>query len=76
MIRERIPKLRLTSGVYFSYVIPEDTFTDFEKGNTRNLKLSFAPIDKHAENVAPADLFIQFDHENQIITALPTEVDI
>ena len=76
IIRERIPKLRLTSGVYFSYVIPEDTFTDFEKGNTRNLKLSFAPIDKHAENIAPADLFIQFDNENQILTALPTEVII
>lgn len=74
MIRERIPKLRLTSGVYFRYDIPEDTFTDFEKGNTRTLKLSFAPIDKQAENIAPADLFIQFDHENQVLTALPTEV--
>lgn len=74
MIKERIPKLRLTSGVYWRYVIPEDTFTDFEKGNTRNLELSFAPIDNHTENIAPADLFIQFDRENQILTALPTEV--
>lgn len=76
MIKERIPKLRLTSGVFWSYPIPEDTFTDFEKGNTRNLELSFAPIDKYSENIAPADLFIQFDRENQLLTALPTEVSI
>jgi len=73
IIKERIPKLRLISGVYWRYAIPEETFSDFEKGNTRNLELSFAPIDKNSENIAPADLFIQFDRENQVLTALPAE---
>lgn len=71
IIRERIPKLRLTSGVFWRYEIPPDTFVDFEDGNTRDLKLAFSLVENSDAPIA--EYFIQFDAENRILYALPTE---
>jgi hypothetical protein len=71
IIRQRIPKLRLTSGVFWRYEIPVDTFFDFEDGNTRDLKLAFSLVEN--SDVPIAEYFIQFDSENHILYALPAE---
>lgn len=55
-----------------SYVIPANTFTDFEDGDTRNLKLSLywhgAPL--------KTTHWLQFNHHLQEIYGLPLEKDI
>ncbi|RWS09634.1 hypothetical protein B4U79_17674, partial [Dinothrombium tinctorium] len=77
-IYKRIPKLSLTAGKYWRYYIPHETFFDSEDGNTRSLKLTFLifDLDSDREDSPPPDYWIQFDHENQYLFALPTEKNI
>ena len=76
-INKRIRKLELISGKYWKYTIPAETFVDFEDGDTRKLKLTFLMSTSGATQEQPAvDFWIQFDHENQYLYALPTDEDI
>ena len=34
-----LPVLTVESGVYFEFVVPENTFFDFQQGSTRSLQL-------------------------------------
>lgn len=62
----------MTAGKLLSYIIPADTFTDLEDGNTRKLKLSLywqgLPL--------KTTHWLQFDHDIQKIYGLPLENDI
>ena len=40
IVNTPLPALTVSSGVYFEYVIPENTFIDLQDGATRNLQLS------------------------------------
>ncbi len=71
-VNRRIAKLSITAGKYWQYSIPESTFMDVEDGNTKALRLAFF---KDSE-LPPIDYWIQFDHENQYLYALPTEENI
>ena len=71
-VNRRIAKLSITAGKYWQYPIPDNTFMDKEDGNTQNLRLAFF---KDSE-LPPIDYWIQFDHENQYLYALPTEENI
>ncbi|XP_018048048.1 PREDICTED: dystroglycan isoform X2 [Atta colombica] len=68
----RLKKIPVTAGKPLSYVIPADTFTDFEDGNTRNLKLSLywqgIPL--------KTTHWLQFNHHTQEVYGLPLENDI
>ena len=76
-INKRIRKLELISGKYWKYTIPADTFVDFEDGDTRALKLTFLMSTSGTSQEQPSsDFWIQFDHENQYLYALPTDEDI
>jgi hypothetical protein len=39
VVSSPIPPLTVEEGVYFEYTIPENTFTDIQDGNTRQLTL-------------------------------------
>ena len=41
-----LPRLTVDSGVYFEYIIPQDTFTDIQEGNTRQLTLQLLTSDQ------------------------------
>ncbi|KAJ6220600.1 hypothetical protein RDWZM_006412 [Blomia tropicalis] len=71
-VNRRIAKLSITAGKYWQYTIPENTFLDIEDGDTRKLRLAFF---KDSE-LPPVDYWIQFNHENQYLYALPTEENI
>jgi len=76
-INKRIRKLELISGKYWKYTIPSETFVDFEDGDTRKLKLTFLMSTSGSTQEQPSsDFWIQFDHENQYLYALPTDEDI
>ncbi|CAG2106178.1 unnamed protein product [Medioppia subpectinata] len=76
-INKRIRKLELISGKYWKYTIPSETFVDFEDGDTRKLKLTFLMSTSGSTQEQPSsDFWIQFDHENQYLFALPTDEDI
>ena len=76
-INKRIRKLELISGKYWKYTIPAETFVDFEDGDTRRLKLTFLMSTSGSTQEQPSsDFWIQFDHENQYLYALPTDEDI
>ncbi|XP_054164939.1 dystroglycan 1-like [Oppia nitens] len=76
-INKRIRKLDITSGKYWKYTIPAETFVDFEDGDTRKLKLTFLTSTSDSTQEQPSSEFwIQFDHENQYLYALPTDEDI
>ncbi|XP_025266247.1 dystroglycan isoform X2 [Camponotus floridanus] len=68
----RLKKIPVTAGKPLSYVIPANTFIDFEDGNTRNLKLNLywhgAPL--------KTTHWLQFNHHLQEIYGLPLEKDI
>ena len=44
MVTSPLDTLIVSSGVYFEFIIPENTFIDLQDGNTRNLTLSFLDI--------------------------------
>lgn len=75
-LNKRIPKLQLTAGKYWKFEIPSDTFMDHEDGNTRRLKLQFTMSASAEQETPPQDFWIQFDHENQYLYALPTERNV
>jgi neurexin len=50
-----------------SFVIPEDTFSDLEDGNTRNLRLIFKT--KEGTSVLPTS-WLQFNPEKQEVYGL------
>ncbi|XP_026675143.1 dystroglycan isoform X2 [Ceratina calcarata] len=68
----RLKKIPVTAGKPLSYVIPENTFSDFEDGNTRQLRLSLylqgAPL-------KPSH-WLQFNQTSQEVYGLPLENDI
>ncbi|XP_018402407.1 PREDICTED: dystroglycan-like isoform X2 [Cyphomyrmex costatus] len=68
----RLKKIPVTAGKPLSYVIPADTFTDLEDGNTRSLKLSLywqgVPL--------KTTHWLQFNHHTQEVYGLPLENDI
>ncbi|XP_069682124.1 dystroglycan 1 [Periplaneta americana] len=69
-IEHRLPKQVAIAGKAFRYIIPADSFSDLEDGNTRNLRLIF----KTNEGTAvPANSWLQFDPENQEVYGLPLE---
>ncbi|XP_013780975.1 dystroglycan-like [Limulus polyphemus] len=67
-VQNHIKKLQLYTGQVWSWEVPEDTFSDYEDGSTRNLKLIFMTVKRMA--VSPS-LWIQFDPERQKLYALP-----
>jgi len=52
---------------FYSFVIPEDSFSDLEDGNTRNLRLIFKTEEGTA--VSPSS-WLQFDPEKQKVYGL------
>ncbi|RWS22403.1 dystroglycan-like protein [Leptotrombidium deliense] len=78
VLHKRVPKLSMTAGKYWRYYIPSETFFDSEDGNTHSLKLTFYLFDPimNRNYSPPADYWIQFDHENQYLFALPTEKNV
>ncbi|RWS09633.1 Dystroglycan-like protein [Dinothrombium tinctorium] len=78
VIHKRIPKLNLTVGKYWRYRVPNDSFFDTEDGWTRSLSLSFliSDLKGHKNDSPPADYWIQFDNSNQMLYALPMEINV
>lgn len=72
-IENRMKKLSMVAGKTWNYTIPEDTFTDFEDGNTRKLKLMFMTAERTS---IPHTSWIQFDPVKQVLYALPLEENI
>ncbi|PSN45591.1 hypothetical protein C0J52_15074 [Blattella germanica] len=62
---------RITEGIV--YLIPADTFTDLEDGDTRSLRLIFKTSE--GTSVSP-NSWLQFDPERQEIYGLPLEEDV
>ena len=44
MVTSPLDTLIVSSGVYFEFIIPENTFIDLQDGNTRNLTLSLLDV--------------------------------
>ncbi|CAL7949940.1 unnamed protein product [Xylocopa violacea] len=69
---KRLKKIAVTAGKPLSYVIPANTFSDFEDGDTRHLKLALylqgAPL-------KPSH-WLQFNQSTQEVYGLPLENDI
>ncbi|XP_065353025.1 dystroglycan 1 [Cloeon dipterum] len=69
-IKQRLPKQVVTAGKVFRFTIPEDSFQDFEDGNTKKLRLIF----KSAQGTAlSSSSWIQFDTATQVVYGLPLE---
>ncbi|XP_034177078.1 uncharacterized protein LOC117602768 isoform X2 [Osmia lignaria lignaria] len=68
----RLKKIPVTAGKPLSYIIPPNTFSDPEDGDTRNLKLSLylqgAPL--------KTTHWLQFNQRTQEVYGLPLENDI
>ncbi|KOC64837.1 Dystroglycan [Habropoda laboriosa] len=68
----RLKKIPVTAGKPLSYIIPSNTFSDFEDGDTRNLRLSLylqgAPL--------KTSHWLQFNQKTQEVYGLPLENDI
>ncbi|XP_076283956.1 uncharacterized protein LOC143210714 isoform X3 [Lasioglossum baleicum] len=68
----RLKKIPVTAGKPLSYIIPPNTFTDLEDGDTRNLRLSLylqgAPLKRLH--------WLQFNPKTQEVYGLPLENDI
>ena len=60
-------------GVYFRYQVPEDTFYDYEDGNTRALKLHLLTL---TMETLPLHSWVQFDLESQTIFGIPLKKNI
>ncbi|XP_076166753.1 uncharacterized protein LOC143146387 isoform X2 [Ptiloglossa arizonensis] len=69
---KRLKKIPVTAGKSLSYVIPANTFSDIEDGDTRRLRLSL--------NLQGAPLksshWLQFNQSTQEVYGLPLENDI
>lgn len=69
---KRLKKIAVTAGKPLSYIIPANTFTDLEDGDTRSLRLSLhlqgAPLKKSH--------WLQFNPNTQEVYGLPLENDI
>lgn len=69
---KRLKKIPVTAGKPLSYIIPANTFSDFEDGDTRNLRLSLylqgAPLKRLH--------WLQFNPNTQEVYGLPLENDI
>ncbi|OAD62671.1 Dystroglycan [Eufriesea mexicana] len=69
---KRLKKIPVTAGKPLSYVIPANTFSDSEDGDTRDLKLSLylqgAPL--------KTSHWLQFNQNTQEVYGLPLENDI
>lgn len=72
-IDHRLAKQVAVAGKVFSFVIPEDTFSDLEDGNTRNLRLIFKT--EAGTSVAPTS-WLQFNPEKQEVYGLPLEEQV
>ncbi|GLH00783.1 Uncharacterized protein GBIM_07059, partial [Gryllus bimaculatus] len=72
-LAHRLPKLALTAGKPFRYLIPSDTFSDLEDGDTRKLRLIFTHLNK--TSIMPTS-WVQFDIEKQEVYALPLEEQV
>lgn len=72
-IDHRLAKQVAVAGKVFSFVIPEDTFSDLEDGNTRNLRLIFKT--KEGTSVPPTS-WLQFSPEKQEVYGLPLEEEV
>ncbi|XP_013775306.1 dystroglycan-like [Limulus polyphemus] len=72
-LQNPMKNLKVYAGQVWSFKIPEDTFSDNEDGNTRNLKLIFMTRNR---TVLSPSLWIQFDPEKQKLYALPLVGDI
>ena len=46
VVSSPIPRLTVDAGVYFEYIIPAETFTDIQDGNTRQLTLQLLTADQ------------------------------
>lgn len=68
----RLKKIPVTAGKILSYVIPADTFSDPEDGDTRNLKLSLYSQGAPIKNTH----WLQFNPHTQEVYGLPLENDI
>lgn len=69
-IDRRLAKQVAVAGEVYRFVIPEDTFSDLEDGNTRNLRLIFKT--EEGTSVAPTS-WLQFNPEKQEVYGLPLE---
>ncbi|KAJ9584025.1 hypothetical protein L9F63_021629 [Diploptera punctata] len=69
-IDHRLPKQAATAGKAFRFLIPENSFSDLEDGNTRNLRLIFKTIEGTS---VPPNSWLQFDPESQEEVTLPLE---
>jgi len=72
-IDHRLAKQVAVAGKVFRFVIPEDTFSDLEDGNTRNLRLIFKT--KEGTSVSQRS-WLQFSPEKQEIYGLPLEEEV
>lgn len=72
-IKQRLRKLPVVAGKVFRFTIPEDSFQDFEDGNTKKLRLIF----KSAQGTAlSSSSWIQFDTATQEVYGLPLEEQV
>ncbi|RZF44851.1 hypothetical protein LSTR_LSTR000803 [Laodelphax striatellus] len=69
-ISERLPQLAVTAGKLLQYTIPDNTFSDLEDGNTRELSIDFLTNEK---NPLERSSWIQFNPQSLTIYALPLE---
>lgn len=72
-LNRRLQKLVVTAGKVWSFQIPADAFYDEEDGDTRKLKLMF--LTSAGTAIEPRS-WIQFDPENQMLSALPLDDNI
>jgi neurexin len=63
-------KVVVRLGTYFSVVIPQDTFYDYEDGNTRSLSLRLTTSSGTLVDLAS---FIQFNGQTQTLYGLPLQ---
>ncbi|XP_053214846.1 dystroglycan 1-like [Panonychus citri] len=75
-LRARIPKLAPIAGKYWTFKIPDNTFIDREDGLTDKLRLGFTRVRSSMKDKSSKDFWIQFDAENQVLTAFPTDDDV
>lgn len=71
--RNPIGQINATVGEILRFIIPDDTFYDYEDGSTRYLALSFLSADGVQ---LPQTSWIQFNPRTQELYGLPLDVDI
>ncbi|ELU11928.1 hypothetical protein CAPTEDRAFT_183589 [Capitella teleta] len=73
VVKQYLRPYKITEGDILDFHIPEDTFNDYEDGNTRNLKLILLTIDGLS---VPPISWIQLNDTSQTLYGLPREFDI